>query len=129
MKNKASPTSILSQAVDALHKKPLNRAPGSPLGYRGNAMSIKAKLEQAEVKAMTSKQKLEYIARTEGFQVLYNDFIKNSDDKNIEYASHLALLTTKPLVFQGSASTVEKAREDAARKALDSLVNNPDATQ
>lgn len=127
LKNKASPTSHLNQAIDALHKKPLNRAPGSPLGYgtHGNTLTIKQRLEQPEVRQLTCKKKLEYIARTEGFQVLYNDFIKNSSDDKIEYASHLACLTSKPLVFQGSASTVERAREDAARKALESLVNHP----
>lgn len=122
MKNKASPTSILNQAVDALHKKPLNRAPGSSLGY--NNMSIKAKLEQSELKTLTSKQKLEYIARTEQFQVLYNDFIKSSSGDSAEYASHLAVLGDEPTVFHGNAPTVDKAREDAAKKALDFLVNN-----
>jgi len=124
LKNKASPTSHLNQAIDALHKKPLNRAPGSPLGY-ANTLTIKQRLEQHEIKNLTCKKKLEYIARTEGFQVLYNDFIKSSNDEKIEYASHLALLTSKPLVFQGSAATVDRAREDAARKALESLINNP----
>lgn len=109
-----------------LQKKPLNLAPGSPLAYHDN-LTIKQRLEKPEIKIMTCKQKLEYIARCENFQVLYNDFLKEED--GTQYASHLALLTSKPLVFHGAASTVTRAREDAARKALRELINNPEATK
>ena len=40
------------------------------------------------------------------------------------YTSHLAVFTVPPAVFQGIGKSVEAAREDAAAKALVSLVQS-----
>lgn len=124
---KGSPTNILHLAVDALHKKSnavglLNRAPGSPV-TTGFSKQTQQYLNQPDMKSLPSKEKLEYVARQGGFQVLYNDFIKSNSENTGEYTSHLAILTAQPIVFQGTSNNVEKAREEAAEKALISIMS------
>ena len=49
----------------------LNRAPGAPVTTQLN-------LQNGDLGMLNNKQKLEYIARLEGFQILYNDYDKVS---------------------------------------------------
>lgn len=55
----------------------LNRAPGASSTPRGIILH-KVVLQNVDESFPTAKQKIEYIARTEGFQLLYNDFVEVS---------------------------------------------------
>ena len=54
-------------------KNILNRAPGSPVVQKVNAHNSNNSTEPCFA---TSKDKLEFCAQQEGFQILYNDFVK-----------------------------------------------------
>ena len=55
----------------------LNRAPGSPLTAPMESGKTKnmGKIDQSK---LTAKQKLEYLSSADGFQIIFNDFIKVS---------------------------------------------------
>ena len=54
-------------------EKALNRAPGTPVITK--ITLTKSDLSKLDSGFLSAKQKLEYVARTEGFQVIYNDFL------------------------------------------------------
>lgn len=115
-------TEFLNLAVDALKKaeaSTLNRAPGSPV-----ASKITVNESDMNQSFNSSKQKLEYIARLEGLQVLFNDFVKNpTENQNQgEFSSTLAIFSKPPEVFKGNGKTVEASREDASIKALQAMI-------
>ncbi|XP_057309930.1 double-stranded RNA-binding protein Staufen homolog 2-like [Hydractinia symbiolongicarpus] len=122
-KSEENGTELLNLAIDVLKsdKTMLNRAPGSPVTQKITVNN--SDLSQA---FPTAKQKLDYVARLEGFQVMYNDFVK---DKLGEFSSHLAVYTTPPEVFQGIGETVDASREDAASKALQAMVVSETKTE
>ena len=76
---------IINIALDALmtENAKLNLAPGGPV----KSKIVLSKSNPGEVEqsfpAASAKQKVEYIARVEGFQVLYNDFVNGVDNKFI----------------------------------------------
>jgi len=125
---------ILNAAMDTLNvmkpslkKDTLNRAPGSPVSSSRDKF-ISTNISNNDLKAfLSAKQKLEYVARSEGFKVMYNDFVKN-EQKN-EFSCNLAIFTTPPEVFHGLGASVEVSRENAAMKALDAIVNINDASK
>uniref|UniRef100_T2M471 Double-stranded RNA-binding protein Staufen homolog 2 n=1 Tax=Hydra vulgaris TaxID=6087 RepID=T2M471_HYDVU len=76
----------------------------------------------------SAKQKLEYIAQLEGFQLMFNDFVKNKKDNRGEFSSNLSIFTTPPEVYQGSGDSVEASRENASSKALKAMFKNAEKT-
>ena len=70
----------LDFAADALKcrktdkSKVLNRAPGSPVVQKIEVSDNN--LNPNNPNLQTAKDKLEYVAQQEGFQILYNDFVK-----------------------------------------------------
>lgn len=115
----------LNLAADALKprkmdkSKVLNRAPGGPVTHKIKVSNNH--LNPNNPNLSSAKEKLEFIAQEEGFQILYNDFVKNTGDQGL-YSSHLAIFTSSPEVFDGIGASVEASREDAAKKALQSMV-------
>jgi len=112
-------TEIIDKTISSL-KSPqkmhtLNRAPGSPVSHRVQININDAALLDGDYPS--AKDKLEHIARAEGFQVLYNDFVNKS-----EFSSQLRVFTTPTEVFHGVGTSVDASREDAAKKALEAIV-------
>lgn len=114
---------ILNMAVDALKSETtvLNRAPGSPVSSK--ITLTKADYNNIDQNFTSAKEKLDFIARTEGFQVLYNDFVRDKAESG-EFSSSLAIFTTPPEVFQGVGTSVDASREDAAKQALQSMTKD-----
>lgn len=102
--------------------KALNRAPGTPVITK--ITLTKSDLSKLDSGFLSAKQKLEYVARTEGFQVIYNDFVNKAQgaDNTGDFQSHLAVFSTPPEVFQGVGVSVDASRENAAKKALDAIL-------
>lgn len=125
--NEDSTLDNLELAVDALKMKTfekskmLNRAPGSPVTHRIKVSDCN--LNPNNPNLQTSKEKLEFIAQQEGFQILYNDFVKNCGEDPEVFSSHVAIFTSPPEVFDGVGNCVDASREDAAKKALQSMVS------
>lgn len=128
---KSSPSSILNMAVNALRNdknvpiSTLNRAPGSPLTAPMESGKTKnmGKIDQSK---LTAKQKLEYLSSADGFQIIFNDFIKqnkNEKSNHPQYTSNLAILKASPVVFQGFGDSMDQSREDAADKALQAMAS------
>ncbi|XP_066929714.1 double-stranded RNA-binding protein Staufen homolog 2-like [Clytia hemisphaerica] len=123
---------IINIALDALMTETanLNRAPGTPVKHKIQLSKSKPSEVDQSFPAASAKQKVEYIARKEGFQVLYNDFVnggKPGQSDNNEFSSSLAVFTSPPEVFHGAGQTVEASREEAARKAFNSMQAVPGA--
>ena len=68
---------IINIALDALMTETakLNRAPGTPVKQKITLSKSQLSQVDQSFPAASAKQKVEYIARVEGFQVLYNDFV------------------------------------------------------
>ena len=72
---KDEPSEALEKVYNAVNKDKslLNRAPGSPVTSK--ITLTKSDLTKLDKGFLSAKQKLEYVARSEGFQVIYNDFV------------------------------------------------------
>lgn len=72
---KDEPSEPLEKVYNAMNKEKshLNRAPGSPI--TSEITLTKSDLTKLDKGFLSAKQKLEYVARSEGFQVIYNDFV------------------------------------------------------
>ena len=68
---------IINIALDALmtENAKLNRALGGPVKSKIILSKSNPGVVEQSFPAASAKQKVEYIARIEGFQVLYNDFV------------------------------------------------------
>jgi len=129
-------SSILNMAVTALRNdknsslSTLNRAPGSPITMTmGTSKSNNS--SQIDQSKLTAKQKLEYLSSADGFQIIFNDFIKqnkNEKTNHPQYTSNLAILKASPVVFQGFGDSMDQSREDAAEKALQAM-NSKDGSK